>query len=132
MAVHALSAVSFLALSFTANAETTFTLGDIYAANHSNTLADNRFAELVKERSNGEIVIEVYGDATLGNERELAESVVSGSVDIAPSGMSGIGRFFPQLQVLELPYLYKDLAHMQRVAEVIAPDVEAAFFLEEP
>ena len=109
-----------------ANAQT-LTLGDIYAADHSNTLADKRFAELVSERTNGEVTIEVYGDSTLGNERELAESVVSGSVDIAPSGMSGIGRFFPELQVLELPYIYKDLDHMQRVAAAIAPDVEAAF-----
>ena len=85
-----------------ANAQT-LTLGDIYAADHSNTLADKRFAELVSERTNGEVTIEVYGDSTLGNERELAESVVSGSVDIAPSGMSGIGLFFPELQVLELP-----------------------------
>lgn len=123
----ALTALALTAGAPLAQAETMLTLGDIYAADHSNTLADKRFAELVAERSKGELKIEVYGDATLGNERELAESVVSGSVDIAPSGMSGIGRFFPELQVLELPYLYKDLDHMQRVAEVIAPDVQEAF-----
>jgi TRAP-type transport system periplasmic protein len=120
-------AVGLLAGGQAASAQTTFTLGDIYAAEHSNTLADKRFAELVAQRTNGAVKIEVYGDANLGNEREIAESVVSGSVDIAPSGMSGIGRFFPELQVLELPYLYKDLDHMQRVAAAIAPDVEAAF-----
>ncbi|KLK91618.1 hypothetical protein AA309_19005 [Microvirga vignae] len=123
----AIAAIGLLAGGQAANAQTTFTLGDIYAAEHSNTLADKRFAELVAQRTNGAVKIEVYGDANLGNEREIAESVVSGSVDIAPSGMSGIGRFFPELQVLELPYIYKDLDHMQRVAAAIAPDVEAAF-----
>lgn len=122
----AATAFALLVGATMASAET-LTLGDIYAADHSNTLADKRFADLVSERTNGEVTIEVYGDSTLGNERELAESVVSGSVDIAPSGMSGIGRFFPELQVLELPYLYRDLDHMQRVAAAIAPDVEAAF-----
>ena len=121
------TALALIAGATLAQAQTTLTLGDIYAATHSNTLADNRFAELVAERTKGEVKIEVYGDATLGNERELAEAVVSGSVDIAPSGMSGIGRFFPELQVLELPYLYKDLDHMVRVAEAIAPDVQASF-----
>src|SRR3546814_4176881 len=29
--------------------------------------------------------------------------------------------------ILELPYLYEDLDHMQRVAEAIAPDVQAIF-----
>jgi len=123
----ALAALALTAGTTLVHAETTLNLGDIYAADHSNTLADKRFAELVAERTNGEVKIEVYGDATLGNERELAESVVSGAVDIAPSGMSGIGRFFPELQVLELPYLYRDLDHMRRVADVIAPDVQAAF-----
>ncbi len=126
----ALTAFALTASTALAQAETTLTLGDIYAVDHSNTLADKRFAELVAERTKGEVKIEVYGDATLGNERELAESVVSGSVDIAPSGMSGIGRFFPELQVLELPYLYKDLDHMQRVAAVIAPDVQEAFLAQ--
>src|SRR5690606_32403203 len=125
--IGALTALSLASGTTLAQAETTLNLGDIYAADHSNTLADKRFADLVAERTNGELKIEVYGDATLGNERELAESVVSGAVDIAPSGMSGIGRFFPELQVLELPYLYRDLDHMTRVADVIAPDVQAAF-----
>ena len=123
-----LGLAAILAVGTTAAyAQVTFTLGDIYARDHSNSLADDMFAKLVNERSNGEIKVEVYIDATLGNERELAESVVAGTVDIAPSGMSGIGRFFPELQVLELPYLYKDLDHMVRVAEAIAPDVEAVF-----
>lgn len=113
--------------SFTASAQTVFTFGDIYAQDHSNSLAGKRFAELVNERSKGALKIETYFDSSLGNEREIAESVVSGAVDIAPSGMSGIGRFFPQLQVLELPYIYKDLDHMQRVAAAIAPEVEAIF-----
>lgn len=124
------SVLAGLAMALTgsiANAQTVFTLGDIYAKDHSNSIADQRFADLVNERSNGEIKVEVYFDSSLGDEREIAESVVSGAVDIAPSGMSGIGRFFPQLQVLELPYLYRDLDHMQRVAAAIAPDVEAAF-----
>lgn len=123
----AIAAFVLSASSVLAQAETTLTLGDIYAADHSNTLADKKLSELVAERTKGEVKIEVFGDSTLGNERELAESVVSGSLDIAPSGMSGIGRFFPELQVLELPYIYKDLDHMQRVAKVIAPDVEEAF-----
>ena len=123
-----LGGVAFAAATLaTANAQETIVLGDIYAADHSNSVAEAYFADLVKERSNGELIIENYFDSTLGNERELAEGVVSGSVDIAPSGVSGIGRFFPQLQVLELPYLYSGLEQMVEVADAIAPDVDAAF-----
>lgn len=110
-----------------AQAQEVLTLAEIYARDHSNSLGAIHFAELVEERSNGGLQIELYFDATLGSEREIAEHVVSGAVDIAPSGLSGIGLFFPDLQVLEMPYLYRDLNHIVRVAETINSDVEAIF-----
>lgn len=113
-----------------AQAQIVLTLADIYARDHSNSLGEQRFKEIVEERSNGELQIELYFDATLGSERELAESVVAGTIDIAPSGLSGIGLFFPELQVLEMPYLYEDLDHLTRVAEAITPDVEEIFQAE--
>lgn len=119
------------AMVFTsAQSQEVLVLADIYAEDHSNSLGDIRFKELVEERSNGELQIELYFDATLGSERELAESVVAGTVDIAPSGLAGIGLFFPELQALEMPYLYEDLDHLTRVAEAIAPEVEAIFQAE--
>lgn len=110
-----------------ANAQAVLKLGDIYAKNHSNSMGADRFAELVAKKTNGEVKVEVYVDATLGNEREIAESVVAGSIDVAPSGQSGIGRFVPAAQVLELPYLYRGLDHMQKVAVAVAPDVDKLF-----
>jgi TRAP-type transport system periplasmic protein len=125
--IAAISTAAVVAFASASSAQTVLKLGDIYAQNHSNSLADNRFAELVEKKTNGSVKIEVYVDATLGNEREIAESVMAGTIDIAPSGLSGIGRFVPQAQVLELPYLYRDLKHMQRVATAIAPDVDKMF-----
>jgi tripartite ATP-independent transporter DctP family solute receptor len=122
----AAAALTALGLS-SAQAQTVLKLGDIYAKNHSNSMAADRFAELVAKKTGGEVKIEVYVDSSLGNERELAESVVAGSIDIAPSGQSGIGRFVPATQVLELPYLYRDLDHMQRVATAVAPEVDKMF-----
>ena len=69
-------AAAALTFASTGQAQTVLTLGDIYAQDHSNSLAEQRFAELVEEKTNGEVKIEVYVDSVLGNERELAESVV--------------------------------------------------------
>lgn len=108
-----------------AAAQTQLTLADIYNEDHSNTIASHYFAEQVAEKTNGEIQINVFPNSTIGSEREIAESLVAGSVDIAPSGL--ITRFVPELQILELPYLYRDFEHMQRVAESIAPRIEEIF-----
>jgi len=101
---------------------------DVYNDEHSNTLAARHFAGLVAQKTNGEVTINVFPNSTLGSEREIAESVMAGSIDIAPSGL--ISRFLPALQILELPYLYKDVDHMQRVAAAIAPTIEETFRAE--
>ncbi|WP_445503417.1 TRAP transporter substrate-binding protein [Microvirga sp. G4-2] len=127
MTIAAIGTAAMVTFTSASSAQTVLKLGDIYAQTHSNSLADKRFAELVEKKTNGAVKVEVYLDSTLGNERELAESVIAGTIDIAPSGLSGIGRFVPDAQVLELPYLYRDLKHMQRVAMAIAPDVDKMF-----
>ncbi len=102
----------------------TLRFGDIYAESHSNSKGAYKFAELVAQKSNGQIKVEVFVDSKLGNEREEAESVKAGTLDIAASGLSGIGRFIQPIHTLELPYIYRDLDHMSRVSVAIAPDVE--------
>ncbi|CAO3433426.1 TRAP transporter substrate-binding protein [Azospirillum doebereinerae] len=120
-------ALTLFAYAPAGSAQTVLKLGEIYAATHSNGMAVQRFAELVGKKSNGTVKVEVFLDSTLGSEREIAESLVAGTIDLAPSGLSGIGRFFPDAQVLELPYLYRDLQHMERVAKAVAPDIDALF-----
>ncbi len=121
----AIAGCSVLALGGGAFAQVQLTLADIYNDDHSNTIAARYFADLVSEKTNGEVQVNVFANSTIGSEREIAESLMAGSVDIAPSGL--ITRFFPELQILELPYLYRDLDHMIRVADAIAPEIEEIF-----
>src|SRR5215204_119546 len=107
--------------------QATLKLGEIYPESHSNSRGAMKFAELVSQKTGGQIKVEVYPDSKLGSERELAEGVVAGTIDIAPSGLGGIGRFIQPIHVLELPYLYKDLDHLSRVAEALTPELDKIF-----
>ena len=102
----------------------TLKFGDIYAESHSNSKGAFKFAELVSQKTKGQVKIDVFVDSKLGNEREQAEGVVAGTLDIVASGLSGIGRFVQPIHTLELPYIYRDLDHMNRVAAALAPDVD--------
>jgi tripartite ATP-independent transporter DctP family solute receptor len=121
----ALALLGLLAVPGPAPGQTvTLKFGDIYAESHSNSKGAFKFAELVSQKSKGQVKIDVFVDAKLGNEREQAEGVVAGSLDIVASGLSGIGRFIQPIHTLELPYIYRDLEHMNRVAGALAPDVD--------
>lgn len=102
----------------------TLKFGDIYAESHSNSKGVFKFAELVGQKTNGQVKIDAFVDSKLGNEREQAEGVVAGTLDIVASGLSGIGRFVQPIHTLELPYIYRDLEHMNRVAAALASDVD--------
>jgi tripartite ATP-independent transporter DctP family solute receptor len=107
-----------------AQAQVTLRLGNIYPADHSTSKGADKLAELVAQKTNGQVKIENFHDSKLGNEREIAESVKAGSLDMCISGLAGVGRFMQTVHVLELPYLYTDLDHLHRVGQALGADVE--------
>jgi len=73
-----------------------------------------KFAELVKEKSGGTVEVEVYPSSTLGNDRDLIEGMQMGSVDFAL--VAGVlSNFHEPFSILELPYLFRDQEHLEKV-----------------
>jgi len=73
-----------------------------------------KFAELVKEKSGGTVEIEVFPSSTLGNDRDLIEGMQLGSVDFAL--VAGVlSNFHQPMSILELPYLFRDQSHLEKV-----------------
>lgn len=73
-----------------------------------------KFAELVDVKTKGEVQIKVFPNSTIGNDRDMAEGMQIGSVDFAL--IAGVlGNFEPSIQIMELPYLFKDETHLRKV-----------------
>ncbi len=81
------------------------------------TQAALKFAELVKEKTNGRITVEVYDSGQLGDEKSVIEQIQFGGIDMARVSLSPLSEFAKQLNVLQLPYLYRDSEHMWKVLE---------------
>lgn len=76
-----------------------------------------KFAELVKEKTNGRIDVQVYHGAQLGDEKSVIEQLQFGGIDFTRVSLSPLAEFSKELNVLQLPYLYRDGAHMWKVLE---------------
>ena len=76
-----------------------------------------KFADLVKERSNGEIEIKVFSNGVLGGERELLEQVQNGILEFTKASASPLETFSPQYKVFNLPFVFRDRAHFFKVLE---------------
>ncbi len=76
-----------------------------------------KFAEMVEEKTNGRIKVEVYHGAQLGDEKSVLEQMQFGAIDFARVSLSPLAEFAPQLNVLQLPFMYRDGEHMWKVLE---------------
>ncbi|MFY0543898.1 TRAP transporter substrate-binding protein [Brevibacillus sp. H7] len=89
-------------------------LGHIAGENDAWHKGALKFAELVKQKTNGSVEVEVFPSSTLGNDRDLIEGMQMGSVDFAL--VAGVlSNFYEPYSILELPYLFRDKEHLEKV-----------------
>lgn len=73
------------------------------------------FADLVRERSQGELDITLFADGQLGQEVDLLSQVQAGKLDFLKVSASVLERIHPAYKVLNLPFTLRDRAHWLRV-----------------
>lgn len=109
------SALALTAGLATAQAETVINIGHGVQTGHPTHIGLLKLAELVQERSNGEIVVKVYPDRQLGEEREMVEGLQLGTVEMTVVSTGPIVNFLPEAGILDLPFLFENLAHAYKV-----------------
>ena len=92
-------------------------LAETHPQDYPTTKGDYEFARLVKERSNGRIVVEVFHSKQLGEEAAVIEQVQLGAIDMTRVSISAVSSFVRDLDAFQLPYLYRDAAHMWKVLD---------------
>lgn len=71
----------------------------------------------MQERTGGRIHIIVESEAKLGSESEVLEQIKYVGIAFARVSLSQIAEQAPGMNVLQLPYLYRDSEHMWRVLD---------------
>ncbi|MFW6368358.1 MAG: TRAP transporter substrate-binding protein [Spirochaetota bacterium] len=87
-------------------------LAETHDEDYPTTQGNYRFAELVEERTDGRIQIEVFPSAQLGEESDVIEQVQFGGIDITRVSISPLAAFVPELDAFQMPFLYESTEHM--------------------
>ena len=87
------------------------------APDYPTTQAAHKFADIVKEKTNGRIEVEVYDSGQLGDEKSVIEQIQFGGIDMSRVALTPLSEFNKQLMALQLPYLYRDSDHMWKVLD---------------
>lgn len=77
-----------------------------------------KYSDLVYEKSNGRIYIEVYASGQLGDERSQMQAVQMGALDIFRANTIFVGDFgAKKLNLFALPYLFSNRDHLWKVLD---------------
>ena len=94
-----------------------FKVGHSLTEDHPYHISMLDMAKKVEERTNGKVKFEVYPLSQLGAERELTEGLTMGTVDMVITSTAPVTNFYPQLGVLDLPFLFEDREHAFKVLD---------------
>ena len=88
-------------------------IGVSHGPTHSFTMAMERFGRNIEEMSGGRYRARVYNSAQIGSEKEMQEMLTIGTLEVTITGV--LNTYEPLFSLFELPYLYRDRAHVMRV-----------------
>jgi tripartite ATP-independent transporter DctP family solute receptor len=87
------------------------------AVDHPGGVAAKQFADNVKTRTNGGILIEVYPNNELGSPDEMLEQNILGVVDMTLGTQGSLDKYSKKFAVVMLPFVFKDYDHAYRVLD---------------
>jgi C4-dicarboxylate-binding protein DctP len=65
-----------------------------------------RLAELVEEKTDGKVAVEIFPAGELGNDTEIIEQIQVGAVDMGIPPTAKLGQFEPRMQLFDLPFIF--------------------------
>jgi tripartite ATP-independent transporter DctP family solute receptor len=77
-------------------------------------LTAKKFADLVKERTNGEINIRIFPAAQLAQELEAIDLLHQGAFDLTIVSVPPLDKYYKPAAMTVLPFLFRDWNHIQK------------------
>lgn len=101
-------------------------LGHVVADESSLDQGMDALADLIKERSNGAIEVELYPNSTLGDNTALAEQLQFGSLEMAVPSIAAVSGFSRATAIFDMPFLFKNNAAAEEALDGELGDYVAA------
>lgn len=113
----AVAASILLTGSMPARAATELRFGHGSSTTSYGHLAAVEFKKYVEEKSNGDLVIDIYPAGQLGKGKDLLTGTRLGTIDMTMAGNPWMTGFNPVQNVLDIPFIFDDHAHVYRVLD---------------
>ena len=90
---------------------------DVHPAGYPTVAALESMGKKLEAATNGRISVQMYPSMQLGGEKEAIEQAQVGALQLARVSVGALGPVVDELNVFNMPYLFRDTAHMQKVID---------------
>jgi tripartite ATP-independent transporter DctP family solute receptor len=90
---------------------------DVHPAGYPTVVAVENFGKKLARATNGRISVKVFPSMQLGGEKEAIEQAQIGAIQLARVSVGALGPVIDELNVFNLPFLFRNTAHMQQVID---------------
>lgn len=107
---------SLLLASTAAQAQTLLKFGHDSPTDIPYHTAAEYFKERVERETEGRVNVQIFPNAQLGDEATLVSGLSLGSVDVTITSIAPISELVPEVELYNLPFLFRDVDHAVSVA----------------
>ncbi len=90
---------------------------DTHPAGYPTVAAVESMGKKLDAATNGRIKVQMFAGAVLGQEKEAVEQAQLGAIQLARISLGVIGPVVPEVDVFNMPFVFRDIAHMRKVID---------------
>ena len=90
---------------------------DVHPLGYPTVEAVVRMGKKLETATNGRLSIQMYPSMQLGGEKEMIEQAQVGALAIARISVGPMGPIVPEMNVFNLPFMFRDDAHMEKIID---------------
>lgn len=98
-------------------AQTTIKIGYATTASSHYGVGSTAFCEDLEKRTAGRYKCQQFANSALGGEREMIEAVQLGTLDVVNTSTGPVGNFVPEVNIVDIPFLFRDYDHARRTLD---------------
>jgi tripartite ATP-independent transporter DctP family solute receptor len=90
---------------------------DVHPLGHPTVEAIIRMGKKLETATNGRVNLQMFPEMQLGSEKEMIDKARAGALQLCRASVAALGTIVDELNVLTLPFLFRDEAHMRKVID---------------
>ena len=90
---------------------------DVHPEGYPNVVAMQNLGKKLEAATQGRLTLKMFPGAILGGEKEMIEQTQVGAIAILRTSLGPVGPVVPEVNVFNMPFVFRDEAHMRKVID---------------